>query len=203
MDEDRIKHSFAVARKMKQIAIDLGLNDEEINDCFVIGFIHDIGYEFATNKMEHNKIGGEILKRNNFKYWKEIYYHGETEIEYEQLPVKPETMEAVQEGMLAVANSEDGTAVRLFQDLPYRVGAKTGTAEAYREGVSNNGVFICYAPAGAGSTPKIAVAVVIEHGIYGSYAAPIAREIITEYMKLNSPDDYSDEAIQGVPVFVP
>lgn len=127
----------------------------------------------------------------------------ETEIEYEQLPVKPETMEAVQEGMLAVANSEDGTAVRLFQDLPYRVGAKTGTAEAYREGVSNNGVFICYAPAGAGSTPKIAVAVVIEHGIYGSYAAPIAREIITEYMKLNSPDDYSDEAIQGVPVFVP
>lgn len=85
MDEDRIKHSFAVARKMKQIAIDLGLNDEEINDCFVIGFIHDIGYEFATNKMEHNKIGGEILKRNNFKYWKEIYYHGETEIEHASL----------------------------------------------------------------------------------------------------------------------
>jgi len=85
MDEDRIKHSFAVARKMKQIAIELGLNDEEINDCFVIGFIHDIGYEFATNKTEHNKIGGEILKRNNFKYWKEIYYHGETEIEYESL----------------------------------------------------------------------------------------------------------------------
>lgn len=85
MNEDRIKHSFAVARKMKQIAIDLGLNDEEINDCFVIGFIHDIGYEFATNKMGHNKIGGEILKRNNFKYWKEIYYHGETEIEYESL----------------------------------------------------------------------------------------------------------------------
>lgn len=85
MDEDRIKHSFAVARKMKQIAIDLGLNDEEINDCFVIGFIHDIGYEFAANKMGHNKIGGEILKRNNFKYWKEIYYHGETEIEYESL----------------------------------------------------------------------------------------------------------------------
>jgi len=85
MDGDRIKHSFAVARKMKQIAIDLGLNDEEINDCFIIGFIHDIGYEFATNKMEHNKIGGEILKRNNFKYWKEIYYHGEPEIEYESL----------------------------------------------------------------------------------------------------------------------
>ena len=41
--------------------------------------------------------------------------------------------------------------------------------------------------------PQIAVAVVIEHGIYGSYAAPIAREIITEYLKLHSPDDYTDE----------
>jgi len=127
----------------------------------------------------------------------------ETEIEYEQLPVKPETMEAVQQGMLAVANSEDGTAVNVFRDLPYKVGAKTGTAEAYREGESDNGVFICYAPAGPGSTPQIAVAVVIEHGIYGSYAAPIAREIITEYLKLHSPDDYTDETAQGVPVFVP
>ncbi|NMB96662.1 MAG: penicillin-binding protein 2 [Clostridiaceae bacterium] len=127
----------------------------------------------------------------------------ETEIEYEQLPVKPETMEAVQQGMLAVANSVDGTAVNIFKDLPFKVGAKTGTAEAFREGESNNGVFICYAPAGPGSTPQIAVAVVIEHGVYGSYAAPVAKEIITKYMKFHSPDNYTDEAIQGVPVFVP
>jgi len=127
----------------------------------------------------------------------------ETAIEYEQIPVKPETMAAVQRGMLAVANSEDGTAVSVFRDFPYKVGAKTGTAEAYREGESNNGVFICYAPADLGSTPKIAVAVVIEHGVYGYYAAPIAREIITEYLKLHSPDDYTGEAAQGVPVFVP
>lgn len=112
-------------------------------------------------------------------------------------------MEAVQQGMLAVANSVDGTAVNIFKDLPFKVGAKTGTAEAFREGESNNGVFICYAPAGPGSTPQIAVAVVIEHGVYGSYAAPVAKEIITKYMKFHSPDNYTDEAIQGVPVFVP
>jgi len=51
MDEDRLKHQVAVARKMVEIA--------------------------------QSKIGGEILKKSNFKYWKEVYYHGEVNIEYE------------------------------------------------------------------------------------------------------------------------
>ena len=29
--------------------------------------------------------GGEILKRNNYKYWKEIYYHGDVNTEYTSL----------------------------------------------------------------------------------------------------------------------
>lgn len=53
---------------MEEIAKTLGLSEKEINDCFVIGLNHDIGYEFVTNKIEHNKIGGEILKRNKYKY---------------------------------------------------------------------------------------------------------------------------------------
>ena len=77
MDEDRVKHAIAVARKMIQIAKDIGLSENEINDCFIIGYNHDIGYEFAENIIEHNKIGGNILKECGFKYWKEIYYHGE------------------------------------------------------------------------------------------------------------------------------
>lgn len=85
MDEDRLKHSLAVARKMEEIAKTLGLSEKEINDCFVIGLNHDIGYEFVTNKIEHNKIGGEILKRNKYKYWREIYFHGEIDIEYESI----------------------------------------------------------------------------------------------------------------------
>ncbi|HOJ09337.1 MAG TPA: penicillin-binding protein 2 [Clostridiales bacterium] len=127
----------------------------------------------------------------------------ETEIEYEQIPVKEETMEAVKKGMVAVANSVDGTAVNVFKDLPFKVGAKTGTAEAYREGQSNNGVFICYAPAELDKTPQIAVAVVIEHGVYGMYAAPIAREIISEYLELNSQSVDGIESAPAVPVFVP
>lgn len=85
MDDDRIKHSVSVARKMVEIAKNYQLSDEEIKTCFVIGYLHDIGYEFTNNGINHNIIGGEILKNNNFKYWKEIYYHGEIDIEYESL----------------------------------------------------------------------------------------------------------------------
>lgn len=77
MDENRIKHSLAVVKKM--IELNNGKNSEEL---FLIGYLHDIGYEFTTNMLEHNKIGGNILKENNFKYWKEIYYHGEPQCEY-------------------------------------------------------------------------------------------------------------------------
>ena len=84
MDEDRLRHSIAVARKMVEIAKSKTLSDEDIKNCFIIGYNHDIGYEFTKNGNNHNTIGGEIL-RNNFKYWREIYYHGEINVEYKSL----------------------------------------------------------------------------------------------------------------------
>ena len=84
MDENRLKHSIAVARKMVEIAKSKNLSDEDIKNCFIIGYNHDIGYEFTKNGNNHNTIGGEIL-RNNFKYWREIYYHGEINVEYKSL----------------------------------------------------------------------------------------------------------------------
>lgn len=85
MDEDRLKHSIGVARKMVEIAKKKKMSEDEIKTCFIIGFNHDIGYEFTNNGVNHNKIGGEILKQNNFKYWKEIYYHGEVNSEYKSI----------------------------------------------------------------------------------------------------------------------
>ena len=79
MDDDRIKHSLAVARKMKEIAKSMNLTEKEIEDCFIVGYNHDIGYEFTKNGKEHNIVGCLILKARGFKYWKEIYYHSETE----------------------------------------------------------------------------------------------------------------------------
>ena len=82
MDMDKLKHSYNVAKKMQQIGKKLNLSNEEINDLFIIGLNHDIGYEFSDNGINHNIIGGELLKENGFKYWKEVYYHGEPNSEY-------------------------------------------------------------------------------------------------------------------------
>ncbi|MGH8272412.1 MAG: penicillin-binding transpeptidase domain-containing protein, partial [Gammaproteobacteria bacterium] len=47
-----------------------------------------------------------------------------------------------------------------------------------------NGLFIAFAPL---DHPEIAVAVVVEHGGYGAQsAAPIARKIITAWLKENA-----------------
>lgn len=47
MDEDRLKHSIIVARKMIKIGKEYNLNEEELQDLFILGFNHDIGYEYG------------------------------------------------------------------------------------------------------------------------------------------------------------
>lgn len=85
MDNDRLKHSYAVAKKMMEIAKEYNLSEEDIQNCFLIGLNHDVGYEFTTNGTNHNKIGGELLRDNGFKNWKEVYYHGDIDCQYQSI----------------------------------------------------------------------------------------------------------------------
>ncbi len=108
--------------------------------------------------------------------------------EYDQLPVKKETLDAVKEGMKAVTQEENGTAVNTFRDFIQRTGigvaGKTGTAETgFEKTSSSNALFICYAPV---EKPQIAIAVVVEHGAWGANTAPIAKDILAEYFGLNN-----------------
>ena len=84
MDEDRVRHSYKVAIKMVEIGKNKNLSDSELNELFLLGYLHDIGYQFGSSK-DHAKVGGEILKNNNYPYWKEVYYHGIPTTEYESL----------------------------------------------------------------------------------------------------------------------
>lgn len=84
MDNNRLNHSLAVAKKMIEIGKNYSLKYDELRDLYVLGFNHDIGYEYGNNS-NHAHIGGKILKRNNYKYWKEIYYHGDINSEYTSL----------------------------------------------------------------------------------------------------------------------
>jgi penicillin-binding protein 2 len=70
------------------------------------------------------------------------------------------------------------------------VAGKTGTAQVIEQKVAGGKLsattqdhawFVGYAPA---NDPKIAVAVVVEHGGHGgAAAAPVAKKVIEEFMK--------------------
>ena len=84
MDNDRLKHNYAVANKMIELGKEKSLSEIELQELFLLGYLHDIGYEFGTNE-NHNSIGGNLLKESNYKYWQEVYYHGIPNSEYKSL----------------------------------------------------------------------------------------------------------------------
>lgn len=81
IDNERLKHIFEVAKLMKEQAEIVGLDNEEM---FTLGMLHDIGYEFGENN-DHNFVGFQILDKQDYKYAKEVLYHGKPNSEYKSL----------------------------------------------------------------------------------------------------------------------
>ena len=73
--------------------------------------------------------------------------------------------------------STEGTAKNALADYEIEVCSKTGTA-SHGSGGSDNGAFICYAPA---ENPEIAISIYVEHGASGSNFAGVAVEIMDYY----------------------
>ena len=92
-----------------------------------------------------------------------------------KLELDPDNVKTVLDGMRRV--SESGTASNIFDDFPIKVGAKTGTATV-PDGKAN-GLFVAFAPF---DNPQIAMAIIIEHAGHGTYAAPVAKDVILQYM---------------------
>ncbi|MBR4211000.1 MAG: penicillin-binding protein A, partial [Oscillibacter sp.] len=92
------------------------------------------------------------------------------------IDIAPANLKAVKTGMRnLVLSSLD----RYFQRCVVDAGAKTGTAQLGR-GITNNGVFICFAPY---DEPDIAIGMVIEKGAAGAHLAPTAVNIINAYFE--------------------
>lgn len=88
-NEARMLHSLAVARKMKK---EVEKSPQKFSaspeDMFYLGLIHDAAYEFVDSQEEHEHRGGEILKLNGYKYWKEVYYHGNPDSEFDSAELR-------------------------------------------------------------------------------------------------------------------
>ncbi len=110
-----------------------------------------------------------------------------------QIPVRSNAnWQDVIQGMIDVVEGQRGTARRIRTDA-YRIAGKTGTAQVFTVGqgeeydedkidkkLRDHALFIAFAPI---EDPRIAVAVLIEHGGHGgAVAAPIARRIMDVYL---------------------
>lgn len=118
-----------------------------------------------------------------------------------KLDVNDAHLAVVRQGLFEVVNTPQGTAYASRLTLPnLQMAGKTGTAQTHNDtraesaaGFNDmtiawerrpNALFVAYAPV---ESPRYAVAVVIEHGNYGSQsAAPIAHDLMT-YALLNDP----------------
>lgn len=124
---------------------------------------------------------GDVLKKSTPEVVRKIIY-------------KKENLDAIREGLNQVVNQKGGTAW-WYRGRGIRMAGKTGTSQVrsmtkeelfskckdmpYRQ--RHHGLFAAFAPY---ENPKIAVAVIVEHGCSGSSAAaPVARDMITAFMK--------------------
>lgn len=75
---NRWQHILGVARKAKILAQALRPNDEKYSeDMFLLGMLHDFGYEFTENGKKHAMVAGQILERSGYKYWQDVVNHSE------------------------------------------------------------------------------------------------------------------------------
>ena len=110
------------------------------------------------------------------------------------IPIQdPKHLDAIVQAMIAVVYGPHGTAHSVGLNAPYKVAAKTGTAqvkaigqtETYNanniaERFRDHALFITFAPA---DNPQIAIAVIVENGGHGGVtAAPIARKVMDYYL---------------------
>jgi penicillin-binding protein 2 len=121
------------------------------------------------------------------------------------LKLRPEILPLIKEALAGVV--QEGTATRAKSAL-VTIAGKTGTAQmtALRTGPEkdipkkfrDHAWFVAFAPVDA---PTIAVAVLGEHmGHGGSASAPLAKELIETYVKLNlpTPSGVKDDAVAQV-----
>ncbi len=111
------------------------------------------------------------------------------------IPVDARYFQVVQKGLCGVVQDERGTAHSAIKDRSIPISGKTGTAQVVKlaEGANrklaakmaklterDHAWFVAYAPS---VDPKIAVAVLVEHGGHGSStAAPLAQRVIAAYL---------------------
>jgi penicillin-binding protein 2 len=93
--------------------------------------------------------------------------------------IDPSYLDAIRAGLRAAASQPGGTSYDVFGNFPVQVYGKTGTAQY--NGQQDYSWYACYVPSSATRTP-IVVVVHVEQGGFGAVAAaPVARQILSQW----------------------
>lgn len=195
------KSGLIPSRQWKRARFNASWYDgETVNTSIGQGFVLTTPLQLATMTASVAN-GGTVLRPRIIKKvesWDGKILHESAPDVLRKAEFSAEHLDIVQNSLEAVVNEQRGTgwASRLES---VRVAGKTGTAQVVRrraddaepleEGTPyrfrDHALFVAYAPA---EDPRIAVAVIVEHGEHGSTtAAPVARNILQAYFGL--PED--------------
>ncbi|VFP86793.1 Peptidoglycan D,D-transpeptidase MrdA [Candidatus Erwinia haradaeae] len=157
------------------------------------------GYWTAT-PVQMNKALMVLINNGSIKTPHFLLYtvQGDHKVPWHELNATPickvnrKYWEIAQKGMYGVANHFNGTARKNFADAPYKIAAKSGTAQVFSlknsevynantlsENLRDHKAMIAYAPY---DHPRIAVAVILENARDGISVGKITRQILDYYM---------------------
>lgn len=122
MDENRLRHCRGVGVKASELGRALfGWSDEKCREMFVMGYLHDVGYQFAHDQAEHEELGGDLLRSLGFAYWAEIFNHGNPDSAYQ-------SNELLALNLADMLTSKDGSATTIparLEDIASRYGVES------------------------------------------------------------------------------
>lgn len=87
--ESRYKHCHNVGLKMYSYAkFHMGMNETQCQQMFLLGILHDVGYELNSDAFMHDVAMSEILKNSNYIYADEIEYHSYLQHDFDSQAMK-------------------------------------------------------------------------------------------------------------------
>jgi cell division protein FtsI/penicillin-binding protein 2 len=93
--------------------------------------------------------------------------------------ISPDNLNAIREGLHDAAQSPGGTSYDVMGNFPQQVYGKTGTAQY--NGQNDYAWYVCFVPDSATNKPILVVAHVEQGGFGAIAAAPVAREILSQW----------------------
>ena len=118
-----------------------------------------------------------LLKTVKSADYSRTVYEQEREVR-NSLDLDPANVEAVKQGMWAVANDPESTVDQYLSNLAVEVGAKTGSAQVGSAELEADAIFTLFAPY---DDPEIVISIVVEGGASGGNLAQAAGEIVNYY----------------------